>query len=63
VPRDLMDGQPLRYRLNRDGSFVLYSVGADMRDDGGDPVPETPQGDSYDWVWPRLASGAHQPGG
>ena len=28
-----MDGQPLRYRLNADGSFVLYSVGEDARGD------------------------------
>jgi hypothetical protein len=39
------------------------SVGEDMRDDGGDSVPDAPRGESRDWVWPRLASGARQPGG
>jgi hypothetical protein len=38
VPVDYMDGQPLRYRLNRDGSFTLYSVGEDGKDDGGDAL-------------------------
>lgn len=32
-----MSAKPLRYRLNADGSFTLYSVGEDGRDDGGDP--------------------------
>ncbi len=37
VPLDPMSAKPLRYRLNGDGSFTLYSVGEDGRDDGGDP--------------------------
>jgi hypothetical protein len=62
VPCDFMDGQPLRYRLNRDGTFLLYSVGANGRDDGGDAVPDvsgTPVDpwNGRDWVWPRLAAG------
>jgi hypothetical protein len=36
VPVDYMDGQPLRYRTNADGSFTLFSVGEDGKDDGGD---------------------------
>lgn len=36
VPRDLMDGQPLRYRGGPGGGFLLYSVGDDGKDDGGD---------------------------
>jgi hypothetical protein len=59
-PHDFMDGQPLRYRLNSDGSFVLYSVGEDGRDDGGNPLPavadKNQQNQSHwagrDWVWP-----------
>lgn len=38
VPRDPVDGQPLRYRLKPGGTFLLYSVGADGQDDGGDPT-------------------------
>lgn len=59
APRDLMDGQPLRYRRNVDLTFTLYSVGEDGRDDGGDP---TPTGTSTYWqygrdfVWPQPAS-------
>jgi hypothetical protein len=37
VPRDPMDGQPLRYRVEPDGSWRLYSVGLDRHDDGGRP--------------------------
>lgn len=43
-PLDYMIGQALRYETNPDGSFVLYSVGEDGRDDAG-------LGD--DSVWPR----------
>lgn len=35
APVDIMDGNPLRYRLTDDGHFVLYSVGLDCIDDGG----------------------------
>jgi hypothetical protein len=35
VPADFMDGQPLRYRRTDDGHFLLYSVGLDCVDDGG----------------------------
>ena len=34
-PIDFMDGKPLRYQLTDDGHFVLYSVGLDCVDDGG----------------------------
>src|SRR4051812_45798341 len=60
LPRDRVDGKPLRYRLQADGSFVLYSIGADAKDDGGDSRPpdfkESNQNDAFgsgrDWVWP-----------
>ncbi len=52
LPVDL-DDQPLRYQLQSDGSFVLYSVGVDLRDDGG--RIGKPGGafttDEGDWVW------------
>jgi len=56
-PFDCMSGQPLRYRLNADGNFLLYSVGDDGKDDGGDPTPAK-SGDKPDFwngrdaVWP-----------
>jgi len=61
VPADFMDGQPLRYRLNADGTYTLYSIGDDGKDDGGDPRPkETIRSHWWmygrDWVWPRPAT-------
>jgi hypothetical protein len=62
VPVDYMDGQSLRYRLEVDGGFRLYSVGLDGQDDGGDPCPATPWTrystiwDGRDAVWPERGS-------
>ena len=65
VPVDPVDGEPLRYRLNRDGTYLLYSVGENGVDDGGDPSLEKyVTGSSYywqnphalDWVWPQPAT-------
>ncbi len=69
LPRDLMDGQPLRYRLNSDGTFVLYSVGENLRDDGGDfnsdsskgNVPNSAPWSGRDWVWPQSVAGLKVP--
>lgn len=67
VPLDPVDGKPLRYRLNADGSFTLYSVGENGVDDGGNPSLENNvhsnshywlNSHALDWVWPKLASGA-----
>jgi len=60
VPIDLMNQQPLCYRLNPDGTFVLYSVGEDGKDDGGDPtsvgtVPKPDLWTGRDAVWPSAA--------
>jgi len=62
VPRDFMDGQPLRYRLHPDGSWLLYSVGNNAVDDGGNPQPTKSLADSKsfasgrDVVWPQPAT-------
>lgn len=59
VPVDWMDGQPLRYRLNADGTFTLWSIGEDLKDDGGDGSDARPATrltdiwDRKDAVWPR----------
>jgi hypothetical protein len=63
VPLDPVDGQPLRYRREQDGWFLLYSIGEDGKDDGGDPRPvEGTQSFQWqhgrDWVWPQPATGA-----
>lgn len=64
VPHDFMDGRPLQYRPNGDGSFILYSVGEDGQDNGGDPLPAVSdqhrQNDApwigRDWVWPQAVA-------
>ena len=61
VPRDFMDGKPLRYRKNADGTFTLWSVGENLRDDGGDPtMPKAKEALNWwtakDPVWPRPAT-------
>lgn len=63
VPRDAVDGQPLRYRRNPDGTYLLYSIGEDGKDDGGDPRPtRTSKSLNWqrgaDWVWPQPATEA-----
>ncbi len=61
VPVDYMDGLPLRYRARADGGFLIYSVGLDCKDDGGDGRPTKlgrwdPPGPPGDIVWPFPAS-------
>jgi hypothetical protein len=64
VPVDCMDGEPLRYRPNADGTFLLYSVGENGVDDGGNPSLEGVTSSSFywqndralDWVWPQPAT-------
>jgi hypothetical protein len=61
VPHDLMDGKPVRYRLNPNGTYVLYSVGEDGKDDDGSASPVGPSKTTgwlqgRDWVWPAPAS-------
>ena len=61
LPRDPMDGQPLRYRRKDDGTFTLYSVGWNSQDDGGDPTPVGTLSyweNGKDIVWPKPASQA-----
>jgi hypothetical protein len=70
LPCDFMDGQPLRYRSNSDGSFTLYSVGDNLRDDGGNsslepgernPAQPASAWSGKDWVWPGVPAGAKPP--
>jgi hypothetical protein len=65
VPIDCMDGEPLNYRPNADGTFLLYSVGENGVDDDGNPSLEKGvigsnhywQNDhALDWVWPQPAT-------
>jgi hypothetical protein len=60
-PMDYMDGKPLRYKLSGNDSFVLYSVGVNCVDDGGDAT-QTEENRSFwmwggrDAVWPQAVS-------
>jgi hypothetical protein len=62
IPIDYMNGEPIKYRLESDGAFVLYSVGDDLKDDGGDaslPSKKSGSGNLWnrrDFVWPQPAS-------
>jgi hypothetical protein len=53
LPCDLIGGQPLKYRRDFGGTFLLYSIGWNEKDDGGNPG----EGNSYitdgDWVWQK----------
>jgi hypothetical protein len=56
IPHDLIDGAPLRYRRESEGSYKLYSVGWDEVDDGGmiamKSVNSSRRDDQQgDWVW------------
>jgi hypothetical protein len=60
IPGDVIDGKPLRYRAKPDGEFILYSIGWNQKDNGGElawakpkeTVVDITQGD---WVW-RMAA-------
>jgi hypothetical protein len=67
VPLDPIDGKPLRYHQSSDRRFLLYSIGENAVDDGGDPNRENtapasrwirPLHPLYgrDWVWPLPAT-------
>ena len=38
VPKDPMTGDPLHYKTSLDGSFVIYGLGWNRKDDGGPKV-------------------------
>jgi hypothetical protein len=50
IPHDIINGQPLHYRLKPNGQFILYSVGWDGKDDDGVPVSFYDK-NKGDWVW------------
>jgi hypothetical protein len=65
APPDPVDGQQLRYRLMPNGSFLLYSIGLNGKDDGGNASSPGKWGDNrvrwiypsaLDWVWPQPAT-------
>lgn len=57
IPADVIDGKPLRYCRNADGGYILYSVGWNQTDDGGQLAWVNNKKDTNldvsagDWVW------------
>jgi hypothetical protein len=51
LPDDPITGQPYKYRRSADGRFVLYSVGWNEKDDGGNSGPQLFDENEGDWVW------------
>jgi len=54
LPHDIIGGQPLHYRRTADGKFLLYSVGWNETDDGGQVAPMKDgriDMETGDWVW------------
>ena len=54
VPRDIINGGPLKYGRTAGGGYLLYSIGWNEKDDGGTPGRNVQEGD---WVW---SSGARE---
>lgn len=66
VPTDVTEGRPLHYRTSPDHGFVLYSIGWNGKDDGGEPGRKANgawDSNAGDWVWklPRSAAAAGSP--
>ena len=56
LPQDIMTGAPYRYRIQPDGTYLLYSVAWDQEDeDGQGPQKGQTPKDAPDWVWPSHA--------
>lgn len=54
IPRDVINGESLHYRRTDTGAFLLFSVGWNEKDDGGEPDPRrftTLSKPTGDWVW------------
>ncbi|HEY3856968.1 MAG TPA: hypothetical protein VGO67_21505 [Verrucomicrobiae bacterium] len=56
IPKDLIMDQPLKYHLTANGTFILYSVGWNNKDDGGIAVKGNKDMTEGDWVWEYPAA-------
>ena len=56
VPIDYMDGKALRYCVDSEDTFVLYSIGVDGEDAHGDGTYTTNNRATRDIIWPQPAS-------
>ncbi len=55
LPHDIIGGQPLHFQRTDNGKFLLYSIGWNETDDGGQTSPMDQYGaidyNRGDWVW------------
>ena len=54
VRHDVIGGGPLKYRREADGSYALYSIGWNMKDDGGEAAFNKEGAvdiQNGDWIW------------
>ena len=54
IPHDIIGGEPFHYRRTDDGKFLLYSVGWNETDDGGQVIlakDGSVDRENGDWVW------------
>ncbi len=54
LPRDIIGGQPLHYRRTSSGKFLLYSIGWNETDDGGQIALKedgSEDREKGDWIW------------
>jgi len=67
LPHDIINGEPLKYRLDAKGQYILYSIGWDEKDNNGLQTKEMYpfkyksseqkiQTNSSDWVWSSTIS-------
>ena len=50
----MIGGEAYRYRRATDGSFLLYSIGWNEKDDGGKPGKTLFDEKDGDWVWGEI---------
>jgi hypothetical protein len=51
LPAEIMNGQAYHYRRTEEGRCLLYSVGMDLQDDGGEFDPKLKPNKQKDWIW------------
>ncbi|MES2572706.1 MAG: hypothetical protein V4710_21970, partial [Verrucomicrobiota bacterium] len=51
IPLDVIDGAPMRYHRTANGSFELWSIAINHRDERATVDPEKNLRDQPDWVW------------
>lgn len=60
VPPDVIQGHPIHYRRTSEGGYLLYSVGWNGTDEGGQPGQGENATREGDWVW-RIHGGPASP--